>query len=65
MNKTIQQVCEAIYGCGVVEAPAEAIIWAAERLPKERAREEVRRVNRLRAKHGRPIVHVPYGHVAF
>ena len=62
----IERICENLYGVGIAAAPREAVLWAAERIPdKARAAAELRRANRVRARHGRPLVHAPYGHHAF
>lgn len=62
----IVKILEAEYGVGPVVAPVCAVLWAAEKIPdREVAAKEIYRLNRIKAKHGAPLVYVPYGHHAF
>lgn len=64
--KVISEILSNVYGVGPLNAPAEAVLWAADRIEDPSvARSEVSAVNRLRSKNGRPLVFVPYGHKAF
>lgn len=70
MNTTkpanIETILADVYGVGVAVAPAYALLWAAERIAdKADARAELRRANRIREKHGKPLAYAPYGHHAF
>jgi len=61
----LETILKSEYECTILTAPDYAILWAAERLPKEIAKAEVTKANRLRVQAGTPSVHVPYGHNAF
>ncbi len=62
----IERICEQIYGCSIVAAPTETVLWAAERIAdKATAQKELERANSIREKHGKPLVYAPYGHHAF
>lgn len=65
---SIQTICEETYGVSVVMAPVNAILWAAWELAEDdpdAARKELKKANRLREKHGRPLAYAPHGHPAF
>lgn len=62
----IEKICKSLYGVDIINAPKEAVLWSAEKIPnKSKAIKELSRANRIRAKHGKPIVFAPYGHKAF
>lgn len=51
-----------IYGVGAVHACPTTVLWAADRIDDvETAKKELRRINRLREKHGAPLAYPPYG----
>ena len=65
MNNIVT-ILEKVYGVGPVVAPKEAVLWASEKIEdKTLARKELKRVNRIRSKHGAPLVYAPYNHHAF
>lgn len=54
------------YGVGVVYAPKEAVLWAASEIQtNDEAKKQLKEINRIRTKHGMPLVYAPYGHKAF
>jgi hypothetical protein len=54
------------YRVGVVVAPKEVVLWAAAKLDTpEEAHKQLKAINRIRAKHGAPIVYAYCGHKAF
>lgn len=62
----IETILSSIYGVGVAVAPKEAVLWAVEKITdQDKARKELKRANRIRAKYGKPVVYAPYGHWAF
>lgn len=62
----IETILSEVYGVGVCYAPKEAVLWASEKIAdKEQARKELTRANKIRGKHGFPLVHAPWGHHAF
>jgi hypothetical protein len=63
--KALSDILETEYGVDALGAPPEAVIWAAERLPKDQAVSELSALNRAREKHGKVLVYVPYGHSLF
>jgi len=59
---SIEDVLYELYGVGIMGAPTEALIWAAEKLmPLVRAKSELRRANALRQKYGAPLAYPAYG----
>lgn len=66
MNTNIERICEEVYGVGIAAAPVETVLWACERISDiDVARQELSRANKIRAKHGKPLAHAPWGHHAF
>jgi hypothetical protein len=63
--KALSSIIKVVYGVDALGAPPEAVIWAAERLPKDQAVSELSALNRAREKHGKVLVHIPYGHSLF
>lgn len=62
----VERICEELYGCGIAAAPVEAVLWSVEKITdKAKAQAELKRANRIRAKHGKPLAYAPYGHHAF
>lgn len=62
----IETICANVYGVGIAAVPVEAVLWSAERIAdKSKAQSELKRANRIRARHGRPLAYAPYGHHAF
>jgi hypothetical protein len=62
----LEKILNDVYGVGVVVAPREAVLWAAEKIEnKDEARKQLKAVNRIRAKHGAPLAYAYYGHHAF
>ena len=66
---TIETILSKRYEVGVLFAPVEAVIWAAdlavEKIGAEAARKELSKVNRKREKFGRMPVYPAYGTVLF
>lgn len=62
---TLIEILATEYGVGPVEAPDYAVLWAASELPPDEGRAGIRKINALKAKWGRPLVYVPYGHKCF
>lgn len=63
--QTLANILSTEYGVGIMVAPTEAILWAAEKMPVEQAKQELRELNSMRQRQGRPLVYVPYGHPLF
>ena len=62
----LETILSQLYGVGPVAAPKEAVLWAADRIEDANiARKEIKRINRIRSKFGKPVVYVPFGHKAF
>lgn len=62
----IEKILHDEFGVGPVIAPNVAVLWAAEMIKdKSKAKSELQRINRLRAKYGAALVYAPYGHHAF
>jgi hypothetical protein len=65
-NNNIEKILADHYGVGVVAAPPEAVLWAAERIPdKVHAKKELAAANEIRRKHGRMPASPHYGHFLF
>lgn len=62
----IEKIISDEYGVGIAAAPAYAVLWAAEKISdKQTAQSELKRANKIRARHGVPLAYAPYGHHAF
>lgn len=62
----LEMILNNDYGVGAVVAPKEAVLWAAAKIEnKDEARKQLKAINRIRAKHGAPLVYAPYGHHAY
>jgi hypothetical protein len=59
----IEKILNNEYGVGIAIAPPVAVLWAAEKC--EDPKKSLKTANRIRAKHGMPLAHAPYGHAAF
>jgi len=65
-DQSIEEILSERYGVGVVRAPIEAVLWAAEQIEdRNAARAGLVQANKIRAKHGAPLVYAPFGHWAF
>lgn len=65
-KENIETILYVEYGVGPVVAGKEVVLWAAERIiDPAKAKAELSRLNKIRAKHGAPLVYAPYGHHAF
>jgi len=65
-DSNIERIVEREYGVGIAAAPVVAVLWAAEKIADRRtAKAELSRANAIRALHGKPLAHVPYGHPLF
>lgn len=60
-KQRIEDILSEVYGVGVLHASPITIIWAAERLTVEYGKEELKRVNALREKHGKVPACPAYG----
>lgn len=69
LNTRLASICSDDYGVGIVAAPPETILWAADQVAEERgegfAKRELKTVNRCRERHGVIPAYVPYGHRLF
>lgn len=66
MTRSETQITKIItddYGVGIIVAPTEAILWAAEQCGNPQKALSV--VNKQRMNYGAPVAHTPYGHPAF
>ena len=63
--QALANILSTEYGVGPAIAPVEAVLWAAEKLPVSQAKQELRELNAMRQRQGRPLVYVPYGHPLF
>lgn len=65
----LQRLLETEYDVSAVSAPPYAVLWAAEKVAQvagpDEARRQLRAANRLRERHGRPLVYATWGHPAF
>lgn len=62
----IETILYKDYGVSACSAPKEAVLWAlAKIVDKEQANKELKRLNRVRAKFGKPLVYATYGSHAF
>lgn len=65
-KQNIETILKKQYGCNAVVAPMEAVLWATEMIEdKASAQSELKRINKIRARKGVPVVHAPYGYKAF
>lgn len=58
--KQIVEVLANVYGVGPLWADTCTALWAAARCKDPEA--QIKALNRMRAKHGKPLVYVPYGY---
>ena len=63
--RTLANILSNEYGVGIMVAPPEAVLWAAEKMPVAQAKDELKALNRARQRHGVIPVYVPYGHQLF
>lgn len=63
--QTLSNILSTEYGVGIMVAPTEAILWAAEKMPVEQAKQELKALNKARQRIGQIPVVAPYGHPLF
>lgn len=63
--RELSRILSDEYGVGILAAPVEAILWAADKLPVEQAKQELTALNQARQRQGRCPAYVPYGHPLF
>ena len=62
----LDQIIEQEYGVGAVACSPVVVLWAVEKITdKEQAKKELKRINNLRAKHGKPLAYAEYGSHAY
>jgi hypothetical protein len=67
--KTITKITNERYGAGILIFDPTVILWAADKaadeIGVEAAKKELKKVNGMRHKHGKPDATFPYGHRMF
>lgn len=60
--KTLSDILNARYGVTIHNAPAYAIVWAAEQIEDTaQAKKELKKANRMREIFGRPCMYPEFG----
>lgn len=63
---SIENILCEVYGVGLCFADPVTVLWAAEKIEDiEVAKKELKKANRIREKHGKCLVYVPFGHRLF
>jgi len=65
-HQSLESIIENEYGVGVVTCDPIVILWAVEKITdKQVARKELKKVNALRSKYGKPVAYAPWGSHAY
>ncbi len=63
--RTLANILSTEYGVGPLVASPETVLWAAAKMPRDQAKDELKHLNRARNIYGHIPVFVPYGHPLF